>query len=251
MAHEVPSVYRELAAPAARSHLLCCWSQVVSGDAAATQLVVPDGAADVIVDADDRAMVVGPSALAEAVHIPAGTQLAGIRFRPGAIGSALRIPAGELEQQTVELDRVVAPRFARQLIAAVHGNESAWQWLENRWDTTTIDPRVRAVLNGYDEAGAGWSKRQVRRLFHEHAGLSPRAMLRVLRFQHFLRLAEGPSSHLGLADLAYAAGYFDQPHLNREVRALTGFAPRELLRRRTSGADASNSWPERTRRASW
>jgi transcriptional regulator GlxA family with amidase domain len=32
-----------------------------------------------------------------------------------------------------------------------------------------------------------------------------------------------------LADVALAAGYYDQPHLNRDFRALAGLTPRQLL----------------------
>jgi AraC-like DNA-binding protein len=32
-----------------------------------------------------------------------------------------------------------------------------------------------------------------------------------------------------LADVALAAGYYDQPHMNGEFRELSGFSPREFL----------------------
>jgi len=32
-----------------------------------------------------------------------------------------------------------------------------------------------------------------------------------------------------LAEVALAAGYYDQPHLNAEFRELSGFSPRDFL----------------------
>jgi AraC-like DNA-binding protein len=49
---------------------------------------------------------------------------------------------------------------------------------------------------------------------------------RILRHQH---VTAGLRAGLPLADLAEAAGYSDQPHLNREFRALAGCTPTEYL----------------------
>jgi AraC-like DNA-binding protein len=44
-----------------------------------------------------------------------------------------------------------------------------------------------------------------------------------------MRLARGGGPGAGLAVVAYRAGYADQAHLSREVRALAGVSPTELL----------------------
>jgi len=55
--------------------------------------------------------------------------------------------------------------------------------------------------------------------------LGPKAVARILRFQRALRLL---SEGRALADVAYYCGFADQPHLNREFRALAGGTPREV-----------------------
>jgi len=50
---------------------------------------------------------------------------------------------------------------------------------------------------------------------------------RIHRFRRALKLidqGDGP-----LADIALAAGYYDQPHMNAELRELSGLAPGEFL----------------------
>jgi len=55
----------------------------------------------------------------------------------------------------------------------------------------------------------------------------------VLRLQRVLPLLD---AGIPLADVAHRAGYADQPHLSREVRALTGRSPAALAAGRAGGA---------------
>ncbi|MFD0689413.1 helix-turn-helix domain-containing protein [Actinomadura fibrosa] len=75
-------------------------------------------------------------------------------------------------------------------------------------------------------ADVGWSRRHLAHRFHEQAGLPPKVMARVLRFERAVGLARHGRA---LADVAAACGYYDQAHLNREFRALSGCSPTELL----------------------
>jgi AraC-like DNA-binding protein len=77
-------------------------------------------------------------------------------------------------------------------------------------------------------AETGWSDRHLRDRFRTETGLGPKEAARVIRFDRVRRrlqqrLAAGQS--LALAELAAAAGYFDQAHLDREFRRLAGCPP--------------------------
>lgn len=68
-------------------------------------------------------------------------------------------------------------------------------------------------------------------LFRDQIGLSPKTMARVLRFQR----AVAGMDHAApgrLAEVAHACGYYDQAHLNREFRSMTGATPTQFLARR-------------------
>ncbi|TDE33601.1 AraC family transcriptional regulator [Actinomadura sp. 6K520] len=77
-------------------------------------------------------------------------------------------------------------------------------------------------------ADVGWSRKHLTNRFREQAGLPPKVMARVLRFQRAVELLSGGA---GFAEAASASGYYDQAHLNREFRALAGCTPTELLAR--------------------
>lgn len=74
-------------------------------------------------------------------------------------------------------------------------------------------------------ATAGVSSRQVDRLFAHCLGIPPKTVGRILRFQGALRaLMRDPGG--SLAELAAAAGYFDQAHFIKDFKRMTGGVPR-------------------------
>jgi AraC-like DNA-binding protein len=76
----------------------------------------------------------------------------------------------------------------------------------------------------------GWSRRYLAARFRDDVGVSPKALARLLRFERAMELMrDGPHS---LADVAYACGYYDQAHFNRDFRDFAGATPSELLARR-------------------
>jgi AraC-like DNA-binding protein len=97
-----------------------------------------------------------------------------------------------------------------------------------------LDPAVPAVVAGLwrGEPVAelarrfGLTERSLHRRSVAAFGYGPKTLQRVLRFQHALRLVRGGRSY---ADAAVEAGYADQPHLAREVRALAGVPLKTLL----------------------
>jgi AraC-like DNA-binding protein len=59
--------------------------------------------------------------------------------------------------------------------------------------------------------------------FREHIGLPPKTVARVLRFEQAVRLAE--ETELSWLEIALRCGYYDQAHLIRDFRAISGCTP--------------------------
>jgi AraC-like DNA-binding protein len=78
----------------------------------------------------------------------------------------------------------------------------------------------------------GVSERHLRNLFHTEVGVSPKHFARLDRLRRVLAAA---GSGRGWAELAHAAGYYDQAHLSAEFVALLGVPP---------GAFAAGRLPE-------
>jgi AraC-like DNA-binding protein len=82
-------------------------------------------------------------------------------------------------------------------------------------------------------AELGCSRRYLTSRFTAEVGLTPKAVARQMRFARVrARLERDPA---GIAEIATAAGYYDQSHLNRDFRELAGVSPTEFVARLIPG----------------
>lgn len=166
-------------------------------------------------------------------------------LRPGSGAALLGLPALILQGDHVCLSDVFArdgERLVEQIgeadgsperVAILEAfllrrlRESSWSVDERVVEcvrkTTSVGGRVSVPMLA---KGACLGRRQLERLFAAHVGYSPRTFARVVRFQYALSVAPGARS---LARLAYDAGFADQSHFIREVKALSGDTPGALL----------------------
>jgi AraC-like DNA-binding protein len=88
----------------------------------------------------------------------------------------------------------------------------------------------------------GVSERRLHELFLREVGLSPKRLARVLRFRRVLHvLASAPQREL--RDVALSCGYYDQPHLYRDFRALAHMTPLDYLARLGNALDGADVLP--------
>ncbi|MEV3855622.1 helix-turn-helix transcriptional regulator [Streptomyces sp. NPDC050095] len=90
------------------------------------------------------------------------------------------------------------------------------------------------------------SERQLRNLFTDDVGLSPKHFARIDRARQLLATAAAePAAAVPWAGLAQATGYYDQSHMTAEFRALFGVAPKAFV---TGRLPASSPCPSRAGR---
>jgi AraC-like DNA-binding protein len=254
------STYREWPPPPLLARrVLCVWAQVIGvGASVHRHRVLPDGCADLVWIGEAPAVVAGPATGPVVVPLPPATVVVGIRLHPGAAPGLLGVPATDLSDRDTPLrdlwgpaacavsDRVVEqPSVALRLAAA----EAV---LTGRLaDARPRDPAIAAAISWlarHPEGRIGdlarfldMGERRLRRRFTVAVGYGPKIFQRVLRLQRALRLA-GRGAHPGggLAMIAAEAGYADQAHMSRELRALTGQSPATLLQRGASTLELSD-----------
>jgi AraC-like DNA-binding protein len=205
--------YREL--QTTHPLVACLWTHEGS---ATPRRILPDACVD-IVWTGTRLIVAGPAT--RATTATTGAAL-GVRFRVGAAGAALGIPASELLDASVPLADVWGAE-----IEEIVGSEPTLTVLAREVGKRlggAPDEVVRAAATG---ATANIGARQLRRRFADAVGYGPKTLQRILRFQRFLVLAD--AQRHDLARLALEAGYADQAHLTRECRRLSGLPPAALL----------------------
>ncbi|PJE99446.1 AraC family transcriptional regulator [Streptomyces carminius] len=212
------------------------WRREALPDARRTR-VLPDGCTDLIWTAGGL-LVAGPDTRAQLTDESPGTGYVGLRFAPGTGPRVLGVPAHELRDARVPLDSLWPEREVRELAERVAGAPDPARVLEEvaggRLRRTPDDPPVRAVVERL-RAGAGvaavadavgLSERQLYRRSLAAFGYGPKTLARVLRLDGALRLAR---AGVPAASVAARAGYADQAHLSREVRALAGVQLSALL----------------------
>jgi AraC-like DNA-binding protein len=212
-------------------HVACLWLREPAPHARGHR-VLPDACVDVVW-IDGRVMVAGPATAPVLVDLPAGAISLGVRFRVGAAGAALGLPAGELLDVSVPLEDVWGAEAAR-IAERVGGAATPAAQLERLAAAVRErlaeppDRLVRAAAAGIARDALGIGDRQLRRRFADAVGYGPKTLERVLRFQRFLSLATA-ACRPELARLALDAGYADQAHLTRECSRLAGLSPAALL----------------------
>lgn len=74
------------------------------------------------------------------------------------------------------------------------------------------------------------SKRQIERVFSEYAGISPKALASLIRYQYVWRETLY-SKNFNIADAVFRYGYADQPHLLKDFKKYHGLNLREAKQR--------------------
>jgi AraC-like DNA-binding protein len=115
--------------------------------------------------------------------------------------------------------------LARRVDAEPRGTSPVVAWALRRLRETGGRIRIGALA-----AELNCSRRHLAALFADGVGVAPKTMARLLRFELLCRGLDAAPGRW--ADVAAQCGYADQPHLNREVRALAGISPSELVARR-------------------
>jgi AraC-like DNA-binding protein len=226
--------------PDLRDVLACVWSAAARG----RHQLIPDGSLELLWIDGGGTWLCGPDTHSWAFHLPHGTAISGVRFRPGAAADVLGLDAHEVRDARVALSDLLGSRTGRILgerLSHAAGPARRTSVLEDvvrarRNDLGPGSTVELAALVGTDPkfgvehlaAETGVSPRQLRRRFDRDVGYGPAFFARVARLQRFSRAA-ARSPGRGIAELAAQAGYVDQPHLAKDCRALAAMTPRELV----------------------
>ena len=233
-------------APEVADWLVCTWR----GDLGSAALPLPDERLDLVWVDDGSLWLSGPETTSWSRGYPPGTTAVGVGFKPAVGPPLLDLAASEVRDTRIRLDELWGDRDARELVERVAAQpddrgrarelESAVRRLAasaRPVDDVALEvaarlnqPRAASVLDL--SRATGLSERQIHRRCTAAFGYGPSVLARILRLQRALRLARSDQGPLRLAELAAAAGYFDQQHLAHEVRAIMGTTPTRLLRSR-------------------
>ena len=211
--------------------------------------VIPDGCVDIFFNVNDAqdCRIMGFSTIPIEFMLPYSFHYAGIRFLPGAFPLLFDLDVSSLTDRDEGLD-IVIPMAAKQLRDLVEGQTNlakikilldqyflkkvaaADGIMDKRlYNAIMIILREHGALNLKSEIDIGISSRQLRRLFEFYVGTSPKMFSKVIRFQYFFQLLPSAEGQ-GYNKIFLDAGYYDQPHFNKDFKKFFGLTPTEALR---------------------
>lgn len=246
-----------------RSHVECFWflSDGTPVEPREIERIVPDGCTELIFHLGDpfervtarglerqaSAFLVGQMPHFILLQPSREIETLGVRFRPAGARRFFREPASDLSGRFVALHDLWGTAAAERLQSRLHEAAGRAELL------LVLERALRAALR--EDAGegvvartaerilrsegqisvreaarhAGLSERSLERRFQDELGLTPKLFARIVRLQGALR-AVGRCERPDWADVAAGCSYFDQPHLIRDFRALTGETPSEFVK---------------------
>lgn len=251
--------------PALRSYVRCFWrlrNDSPLSVAPPAEPILPDGCVELVMHLGEpfshrdeeavahrqpRQLLAGQITTAVVLQPSTSINVWGIRLHPWAAGALLGLPSVELRDRLLSLDDVSwSLAGALRCVVELEGDDAQLEFLcrvlsAHVSSIVAPDARVRRVVAHVVSRNLDWSvrglakelglgARRVDAMFREHVGLSPKQLLRIIRFQRALALRRAKPS-VSWATVALGAGYHDQAHLVHEARAISGAAPGELLRR--------------------
>ncbi|MFF5016497.1 helix-turn-helix domain-containing protein [Streptomyces sp. NPDC001165] len=222
----------------------------VTGPPAEAFVHLPDAVTKVVLrvgpDGHRDILAVGPRVRAGYYEGKTHVSCVELRLAPGTARPLLGVPAAELAGRVVPLDRLpgrAARRLAREVRwldpgeAVPHLAEALPELLSTVTDparTALLRAGVDALSVRTDRAPAqvrdvarelAVSERQLRNLFTEGVGVSPKHYARINRVRTVIdRATTAPWS-----ELAATTGYYDQSHMTPDFRALMGVPPRSYF----------------------
>lgn len=123
------------------------------------------------------------------------------------------------EARFAHLERALLARLARarEVPALVAG---AWRLLQQGRDGVEVAEMAVALR---------CSRRHLSAQVHEHLGLPPKRLGRVVRFHRLVSALRREQAGGSLGRMAHASGYYDHAHLDRDFRDFAGLSPSTYL----------------------
>lgn len=239
--------YRE-SAPSVRlkPYVFCYWtlrSKTVT-PAPFSYRVMADGCIDLLINCRrfERLVIAGTADKAALVAFDTAVDYFGIRFLPGCFHYFFALPVDDIVNHMLACETVWGNRLnafeealfmARSTAERIALSES---YLLRRLSMSGKPPdrrflaaldriyRYRGDIPIETNLTDAISPRQLRRLFGQYIGLSPKTFARIVRFQAVLQdMQRAPDRPWG--EYCFDFGYYDQSHFIREFANFSGLAP--------------------------
>jgi AraC-like DNA-binding protein len=181
-------------------------------------------------EGETRFLVVGPWTTTGVISYPEGAELLWIKLNPDTF--LPHLPTRHILNKETPLPQATNHTFWL--------HSSAWQFPDYdnaetfveqlaRQEALVCDPVVSAALQDQPQT---LSPRTIRHRFLQATGMTQSQIRQIDRARRAETLLQ---QGMSILDTVYEAGYFDQPHLTRELKRWIGYTPQQVSTRLCSG----------------
>ena len=242
--------YNEYIPPASlQTYLDCYWSYVTNTASISSHKkpIIPDGCIDIIFDLNHpttlKSFVIG--AMTRPI-VNSRTNLVGVRFKPGMAYPFIKIPVHKLTDLLVDYFEFAgqeANHLSTQLMD-LNSTEHHILLLNSIFSKklsalSAVEPQMSRALNLIQNTGGrmsikqisgevGWSRQHFTRKCLSYTGLTPKFLNQVIRIKKVIKQYKTEKFY-DWSQLSVGGGYYDQSHMIKEFRKITGLTPIEFL----------------------
>lgn len=234
--------YQESKASAGLVDKITCYWEIQTTENPIAYRIIPDGCIDFVINCtiENNFFICPIMKESNFFHLSKNETWFGIRFYPGVLSTLLQIDLNELQHDTLEL-KLINPKLHKRLddvlihkksfdektkaLNTFFSNELNFKF-KRIFEIIQVIYKTRGaiLLKDYSSKTFSLSERQIRRLFHKEVGLAPKKFASIIRNQSLLRELQNNKE-----TKAYYELYFDQSHMIREMKKLTGLTPKQIL----------------------
>ncbi len=233
-----------------QSYLDCYWSYKTDTAPILSHKkpIIPDGCIDIIFDLNYptslNSFVVG--AMTTPI-VNSRNNLVGVRFKPGMAYPFIKVPVHKLTDLFVDYFEFAgqeANHLSSQL-ADLNSTEQQIALLNNIFTKklsalNAVETQMSRALNLIQSTGGGisikqisgevgWSRQHFTRKCLKYTGLTPKFLNQVIRIKKVIKQYKTEKFY-SWSQLSVDGGYYDQSHMIKEFRKITGLTPIEFLR---------------------
>lgn len=169
-----------------------------------------------------------------------------VRLCLGAAFNIFKLPLSEVTDKVVDADLVLGHSFydLRDALMEADGARAKIKVMEcfllKRYQESAQPPSVlqyafnQLVSAPHQQAiqqlasKTGYSHKHLITLFRKYAGVTPKELMKVMRFQKVVHELETTNA-INWSQVAFDCGYYDQAHFIKEFRTFSGYSPASYL----------------------
>lgn len=172
-------------------------------------------------------------------------KLFGIRVRPSIFLLTLKIPAFQLNEQSISLGQLFGnegDRLTDNIINAPTIEESIALFssfiiqkikeLPAKYQLIEKIVHSDAIFRDFSAKNLALSERQFERNFKDYTGFSLRKYTKIKRFEQVYNALRSAQNIDNLTQFALQYDYYDQAHFNRDFKEFTNLSPLQLFQKK-------------------